>query len=506
MRPLPLDERRAILKTLPLGLPVARVTPLTGDAPWERACREGWEGVIAKRRDSPYEGKRSKAWLKMECEASQELVVGGFTDPQRSRVGSAPCSSAISMATTSSSPARSAPASTTRCCANCARASTRWSGRPRRSRARRGAEAARPLGDAGDRRPGGVHGVDGRRQAAASTAARRPHGQGGARRRTRASMTPAPADRRRHHPSREGPLPGGRDHQGRGRGLLPGRRPGDAPAPPGPAGHHGALPLRHRRKGFLQKDVVRGFPEWLQRVELPKKDGAVRHPLATDTRSLVWMANQNAVTLHVWTSRMPAPTQPDVCVFDLDPAEDDPESRGTRRSGARPARRARAGTAVKTSGSKGFHVVVPLKRTRSTRWPLRRHRAELIARHPERLTQEFRRPTGADASSSTSAATGSARPWPRPTRCGRGRVRRCRRRARGRRWSAARWVRALSRCGRWWSGSTRWATCGRPVPPRRDAALALGLTAGCVGVDRRRGAAARTRAIRRARRPAAPAW
>jgi bifunctional non-homologous end joining protein LigD len=87
VRPLPLDERRAILKTLPLALPVARVTPLAGDAPWERACREGWEGVIAKRRDSPYEGRRSKAWLKMKCEASQELVVGGFTDPQRSRVG-----------------------------------------------------------------------------------------------------------------------------------------------------------------------------------------------------------------------------------------------------------------------------------------------------------------------------------------------------------------------------------------------------------------------------------
>ena len=55
--------------------------------PWERACREGWEGVIAKRRDSPYEHRRSKHWLKMKCEASQELVVGGFTDPQGARVG-----------------------------------------------------------------------------------------------------------------------------------------------------------------------------------------------------------------------------------------------------------------------------------------------------------------------------------------------------------------------------------------------------------------------------------
>ena len=55
--------------------------------PWERACREGWEGVIAKRRDSPYEHRRSPHWLKMKCEASQELVVGGFTDPQGTRVG-----------------------------------------------------------------------------------------------------------------------------------------------------------------------------------------------------------------------------------------------------------------------------------------------------------------------------------------------------------------------------------------------------------------------------------
>jgi bifunctional non-homologous end joining protein LigD len=51
------------------------------------ARREGWEGVIAKRRDSPYEHRRSPHWLKMKCEESQELVVGGFTDPQGKRVG-----------------------------------------------------------------------------------------------------------------------------------------------------------------------------------------------------------------------------------------------------------------------------------------------------------------------------------------------------------------------------------------------------------------------------------
>ena len=87
LRPLPLEQRLAILKGLPLRTPLRRVAPLTDPHPWERACSEGWEGVIAKRRDSVYESRRSPHWLKMKCEASQELVVGGFTDPQGSRVG-----------------------------------------------------------------------------------------------------------------------------------------------------------------------------------------------------------------------------------------------------------------------------------------------------------------------------------------------------------------------------------------------------------------------------------
>ena len=57
------------------------------------------------------------------------------------------------------------------------------------------------------------------------------------------------------------------------------------------------------KKGFWQKDVSKGFPEWLQRVEVPKKGGTVHHPLACDNRSLLWLANQNSITPHVWTSR-----------------------------------------------------------------------------------------------------------------------------------------------------------------------------------------------------------
>jgi bifunctional non-homologous end joining protein LigD len=87
VRLLPLDERRALLKTLPLRPPLRRVTAIDDARPWDRACSEGWEGVIAKRRDSRYEHRRSPHWLKMKCEAKQDFVVGGFTDPQRSRVG-----------------------------------------------------------------------------------------------------------------------------------------------------------------------------------------------------------------------------------------------------------------------------------------------------------------------------------------------------------------------------------------------------------------------------------
>jgi bifunctional non-homologous end joining protein LigD len=83
----PLAERRAALLALPLSPPLSPVEWLDGPEPWEQACREGWEGVIAKRRDAPYEHRRSKHWLKMKCEERQELVVGGFTDPQGGRVG-----------------------------------------------------------------------------------------------------------------------------------------------------------------------------------------------------------------------------------------------------------------------------------------------------------------------------------------------------------------------------------------------------------------------------------
>jgi ATP-dependent DNA ligase len=84
---LPLEERQALLAHLPFRGPLRCVTLIDEPSPWERAQREGWEGVIAKRRGSIYEHRRSKQWLKMKCELAENFLVGGFTDPQGKRVG-----------------------------------------------------------------------------------------------------------------------------------------------------------------------------------------------------------------------------------------------------------------------------------------------------------------------------------------------------------------------------------------------------------------------------------
>ncbi len=177
--------------------------------------------------------------------------------------------------------------------------------------------------------------------------------------------------------------------------------------------------------GFFQKDVSKGFPEWLQRVEVPKKDGTVHHPIVTDTRSLLWLANQNCVTPHVWTSRAPDLYHPDICVFDLDPSADRAD---ILRAAALALRdlldELDLPSWVKTSGSKGFHIAVPLDG--------KAHMGEvsgfahavgrlLVQRDPENLTQEFHKvdragrilvDTGRNGYSATFAAVYAVRAKP----------------------------------------------------------------------------------------------
>jgi bifunctional non-homologous end joining protein LigD len=179
------------------------------------------------------------------------------------------------------------------------------------------------------------------------------------------------------------------------------------------------------KRGFMHKDVSKGFPEWLERVEVPKKDGTVRHVLVPDSRSLRWLANQNCITPHVWTSRAPNLYQPDLCVFDLDPSGDDA---GAVRAAALQLRDLLGELGltswVKTSGSKGFHIVMPLDGQADfgeVSWFAEAVAAILVERDPEHLTQAFSKAarggriyvdTGRNAYSATLAAAYAVRARP----------------------------------------------------------------------------------------------
>jgi bifunctional non-homologous end joining protein LigD len=147
------------------------------------------------------------------------------------------------------------------------------------------------------------------------------------------------------------------------------------------------------KKGFWQKDVSKGFPAWLQRVEVPKKGGVVHHPIITDTQSLLWVTNQNTVTQHVWASRAPKLKYPDSLVFDLDPSEDDAAGVRAAAIGLRDLlEELTLPSWIKTTGSKGFHIVVPLDGTTPIGTVARFANAVgtvFVSRAADRLTQEF---------------------------------------------------------------------------------------------------------------------
>jgi len=116
-------------------------------------------------------------------------------------------------------------------------------------------------------------------------------------------------------------------------------------------------------RGFFQQKAPEYFPDWLHTVTLPKQNGQVTHVVADNVESLVYLANQSVVTLHTWLSRATAPDFPDQMVFDLDPsgAEFD-----LVKAAARAARSLLEELSLpaylKTTGSRGLHVMVPLDR------------------------------------------------------------------------------------------------------------------------------------------------
>lgn len=146
---------------------------------------------------------------------------------------------------------------------------------------------------------------------------------------------------------------------------------------------------------FFQKDVPNYFPDWIKTVEMAKEGGTVTHLVIEEAATLVYLANQACITPHMWLSRADRPHHPDRIVFDFDP----PGKEFTPIRDA--ARRLRdileeLGLVpfVMTSGSRGLHVVAPLKRTTDfdeVRTFARGVAELLVGRHPDRLTTEQRK-------------------------------------------------------------------------------------------------------------------
>lgn len=117
-------------------------------------------------------------------------------------------------------------------------------------------------------------------------------------------------------------------------------------------------------EGFFQKDLPEHFPEWIERVRLPKKNGQVTHVLANDAATLVYLAEQASITPHLALARADRPDHPDRMVFDLDPSDDDfAKVQRVARLLRRTLERLQLPAFVQTTGSRGLHLVVPLDRS-----------------------------------------------------------------------------------------------------------------------------------------------
>jgi bifunctional non-homologous end joining protein LigD len=155
------------------------------------------------------------------------------------------------------------------------------------------------------------------------------------------------------------------------------------------------------RGGFLQKQIGDYFPEWIERVTAPNRRTRnattreqVTYVVCRHADDLAYLANQACVTPHVWLSRAPAIYQPDQMVFDLDPASDDPRVlRLAAASLHRLLDELGLPAFLKSSGSRGLHVVVPLVPSAETDEVKIFSIAVtevLAARHPEELSTEAR--------------------------------------------------------------------------------------------------------------------
>lgn len=147
--------------------------------------------------------------------------------------------------------------------------------------------------------------------------------------------------------------------------------------------------------GFYQKEASDHFPAWIHRVEVPKEGGTVTHVVCNDEETLVYLANQGCLTFHAWLSRADRIHHPDQLIFDLDPPPGGFETvRAAARHLGRLLEQLELVPFVKTTGSRGLHVAVPLDRRAAfdeTRAFARDVAALVVAGDPGRLTTEVRK-------------------------------------------------------------------------------------------------------------------
>jgi bifunctional non-homologous end joining protein LigD len=396
VRPRPLEERRELLESLlaNAALPLELATRVAGTEAeaLAEAKRQGWEGLLAKRRGTPYRGTRSADWLKLKVHGSEELTIVGWTPQSRG----APEIGALLVA------ARKAGGFT-----YAGKVGTGFTDKVRTELLRllRADEVPAPTVDNPPKLKG-THWVRPRHVA-------------------QVRFTEWTRDGRLRHPSFQGlredkaPADTGRDTRtekpaaggAKRTGTLVRRRPAPSPArsrapkaSPVP-GTAASVPTTHPEKvlfpksgltkadvrsyydavapflvpaldarplsmqqwprgidapGFFRQDA-KGAPPWATKATVQHQERALEHLVVDRPETLSWLANQCALTLHMTSSRLPSLDSPDWAVFDFDPAGDSWEQLVPLAHALHALlEELKLLSVPKTSGKRGLHVFIPL--------------------------------------------------------------------------------------------------------------------------------------------------
>jgi bifunctional non-homologous end joining protein LigD len=157
-----------------------------------------------------------------------------------------------------------------------------------------------------------------------------------------------------------------------------------------------AFPNGIDQSGYFMKSVPRYFPDWIATVTVPKRSGTLTQVVAQDAATLVYLAGQNVITPHIWLSRADEPPKPDRLIIDLDPAPgvSFADVRAAARAAGERLRDAGLLPYAMVTGSRGIHVVCPLRRGPSfgdVHGYARALAEAMVADDPDRLTLEWHR-------------------------------------------------------------------------------------------------------------------